>query len=51
MLVVHGMLDFRVPLEQGPAACTMLQRRGIASQFLCSPDENHWVLRLQNSNQ
>jgi dipeptidyl aminopeptidase/acylaminoacyl peptidase len=51
MLVVQGGLDFRVPPEQGIAAFTALQRRGIPSQFLYFPDENHWVLKPQNSVQ
>jgi dipeptidyl aminopeptidase/acylaminoacyl peptidase len=51
MLVIHGMLDFRVPFEQGVAAFTALQRRGIESQFLWFPDENHWILKPQNSVQ
>ena len=28
---------------------TALQRRGIPSRFLYFPDENHWVLKPQNS--
>jgi dipeptidyl aminopeptidase/acylaminoacyl peptidase len=51
MLVIHGGLDFRVPLEQGIGAFTALQRRGIASQFLYFPDENHWVLKPQDTVQ
>ncbi len=51
MLVIHGQLDFRIPVEQGLAAFTALQRRGIDSQFLYFPDENHWVLKPQNSVQ
>ncbi len=51
MLVVHGQLDFRIPVEQGLGAFTALQRRGIPSQFLYFPDENHWVLKPQNSIQ
>lgn len=51
MLVIHGALDFRVPLEQGLAAFTALQRKGIPSRFLYFPDENHWVLKPQNSIQ
>jgi dipeptidyl aminopeptidase/acylaminoacyl peptidase len=51
MLVIHGADDFRVPLEQGLAAFNALQRKGIASQFLYFPDENHWVLRPANSVQ
>ncbi|MCY7355369.1 MAG: S9 family peptidase [Lysobacter sp.] len=49
MLVVHGQQDFRIPVEQGIAAFTALQRRGIESKFLYFPDENHWVLKPQNS--
>ena len=51
MLVVQGEKDFRVPLEQGLATFTALQRRGIPSQLLVFPDENHWVLKPQNSVQ
>jgi dipeptidyl aminopeptidase/acylaminoacyl peptidase len=51
MLVVHGQLDYRIPVEQGIATFTALQRRGIESQFLYFPDENHWVLKPQNSVQ
>jgi dipeptidyl aminopeptidase/acylaminoacyl peptidase len=51
ILVIHGMLDFRVPFEQGIAAFTAAQRRGIDSQFLWYPDENHWILKPQNSVQ
>ncbi len=48
MLVVQGGQDFRVPLEQGIGAFTALQRKGIPSQFLYFPDENHWVLSPAN---
>ncbi len=51
MLIIHGALDHRVPLEQGLAAYTALQRQGVPSQFLYYPDENHWVLKPQNSIQ
>ena len=51
MLVVHGELDHRIPVTQGLAAFTALQRRGIPSEFLYFPDENHWVLRPSNSVQ
>ncbi|NCF61192.1 MAG: prolyl oligopeptidase family serine peptidase [Gammaproteobacteria bacterium] len=49
MLVIHGELDYRVPVTQGIAAFTALQRRGIESRFLYFPDENHWVLKPHNS--
>jgi dipeptidyl aminopeptidase/acylaminoacyl peptidase len=48
-LVVHGGLDYRVPDNQGIATFTALQRRGIPSEFLYFPDENHWVLKPANS--
>jgi dipeptidyl aminopeptidase/acylaminoacyl peptidase len=49
MLVVHGDLDFRVPLEQGISTFTALQRKGVPSRFLRFPNENHWILRPANS--
>ncbi len=51
MLVIHGALDFRVPETQGFQAFTALQRQGIPSKLLYFPDENHWVLRPNNSIQ
>lgn len=49
MLVIHGELDYRVPVTQGIGAFTALQRQGIESRFLYFPDENHWVLKPHNS--
>jgi dipeptidyl aminopeptidase/acylaminoacyl peptidase len=49
ILVIHGQQDFRIPAEQGIAAFTAAQRLGIESKFLYFPDENHWVLKPQNS--
>ncbi|WP_369930557.1 prolyl oligopeptidase family serine peptidase [Xanthomonas sp. NCPPB 2632] len=51
MLVIHGGKDFRIPETQGMGAFTALQRRGIPSKLLHFPDENHWVLKPQNSVQ
>ncbi|HTJ62931.1 MAG TPA: S9 family peptidase [Alphaproteobacteria bacterium] len=50
-LVIHGGRDFRIPDEQGIAAFTALQRKGVPSEFLYFPQENHWVLKPQNSVQ
>jgi dipeptidyl aminopeptidase/acylaminoacyl peptidase len=50
-LVVHGGKDFRVVETGGFATFTALQRKGIPSKFLYFPDENHWVLKPQNSIQ
>jgi acylaminoacyl-peptidase len=49
MLVVHGDKDFRVPLTQGIGSFTACQAKGIESRYLRFPDENHWVLKPQNS--
>jgi acylaminoacyl-peptidase len=49
MLIIHSARDYRIPLEQGLAAFTALQRKNVPSEFLTFPDENHWVLKPQNS--
>jgi dipeptidyl aminopeptidase/acylaminoacyl peptidase len=49
MLVIHSGDDFRIPITQGLGAFTALQRQGIPSEFLTFPDENHWILKPQNS--
>lgn len=49
MLIIHGQLDYRIPVEQGIGMFTALQRRGIDSQLLYFPDENHWILKPHNS--
>jgi dipeptidyl aminopeptidase/acylaminoacyl peptidase len=48
-LVIHGGLDYRVVDTQGMSTFTALQRKGIQSRFLYFPDENHWVVKPQNS--
>jgi acylaminoacyl-peptidase len=50
-LIIHGGKDYRIPDVQGISAFTALQRKGVDSQFLYFPDENHWVLKPQNSVQ
>jgi dipeptidyl aminopeptidase/acylaminoacyl peptidase len=50
-LVIHGALDFRVVATQGLATFNALQRLGVPSRLLYFPDENHWVLKPQNSIQ
>ena len=51
MLVITGEKDFRIPYTQGIASFTALQRRDIPSKLLVFPDENHWVLKPNNSIQ
>ncbi|KAF2799106.1 dipeptidyl-peptidase-like protein V precursor [Melanomma pulvis-pyrius CBS 109.77] len=48
-LVIHSELDYRLTSSEGLAAFHTLQARGVESQFLTFPDENHWVLQPENS--
>ena len=48
-LVIHNELDYRLPISEGLAAFNVLQERGVESRFLTFPDENHWVLKEENS--
>lgn len=49
MLVIHGELDYRVPLSEAMQLFTALQRQGVPSKFLYFPDEAHQVLKPANS--
>ncbi|KAL8745634.1 MAG: hypothetical protein Q9190_002238 [Brigantiaea leucoxantha] len=49
MLVIHNELDYRLPISEGLAMFNVLQERGIDSRFLTFSDENHWVLKPENS--
>ena len=48
-LVIHGGLDYRIPITQGLATFTALQRRGIPSELLVFQQEDHWVLKPADS--
>lgn len=48
-LVIHGELDYRVPIGEGLQLYTALQRKGVPSKLLYYPDEGHWILKPQNS--
>ncbi|KAJ3037997.1 hypothetical protein HK097_003313 [Rhizophlyctis rosea] len=48
-LVIHGEKDYRLPVTEGLATFTALQRKGVPSRMLYFPDENHWVLKPANS--
>jgi dipeptidyl aminopeptidase/acylaminoacyl peptidase len=49
MLVIHGERDFRVPVSEALKLWTDLHRHGVPARFLYFPDENHWILKPQNS--
>lgn len=48
-LVIHSELDYRLAISEGLAAFNVLQERGVPSRFLSFPDENHWVVKEENS--
>jgi dipeptidyl aminopeptidase/acylaminoacyl peptidase len=48
-LVIHGDLDYRVPVGQGLQLFTALQMKKAPSKLLLFPDEGHWILKPQNS--
>ncbi len=48
-LVIHGELDYRVPVGQGMQLFTSLQMQKVPSKLLLFPDEGHWVLKPMNS--
>ncbi|MGB5209327.1 MAG: S9 family peptidase [Gammaproteobacteria bacterium] len=48
-LVIHGEQDYRVPLNHGIELYQTLQNKGVRSRLVYFPDENHWVLKRDNS--
>lgn len=48
-LVIHGQLDQRVPVNNGMELFHILQNRGVPSRLVYYPNENHWILKRQNS--
>lgn len=48
-LVLHGELDYRVPVGQGMQLFTALQMNQVPSKMVLFPDEGHWILKPQNS--
>lgn len=48
-LIVHGQQDLRVPVGQAFELFRTLQSKGIESRLIYYPDENHWVLKPNNS--
>lgn len=49
ILMIHGELDFRILASQAMAAFNAAQLRGVPSEMLIYPDENHWILQPQNA--
>ena len=49
LMVIHGGMDYRVPVDEGMAAYNAAQMMGGPSRLLIFPDENHWILKPQNA--
>jgi len=49
LLCMHGMMDFRIPYEQGMAAFNAAQMMGVPSKLVIFPEECHWILQPQNA--
>jgi len=48
-LVIHGELDYRVPATQALQYYNTLRTRDVPARLVYFPDENHWILKPQNS--
>ncbi len=48
-LIIHGQLDYRVPVGQAFELFRTLQSRDVESKLIYYPDENHWILKPNNS--
>lgn len=48
-LILHGELDYRVPVGQGMQLFTALQEQKVPSKLVLFPDEGHWIMKPQNS--
>jgi dipeptidyl aminopeptidase/acylaminoacyl peptidase len=49
ILVTCGERDYRVPCNNAIEFFMVLQRRQVPSRLVIFPDENHWVLKGENS--
>ena len=48
ILCIQGEKDYRIVTSQAMSAYNAALYRGIPTEFLVFPDENHWVLKPQN---
>ena len=49
MLVTVGERDYRVPMNNAIELWSALQRMRVPGRLIVFPDENHWVLKGENS--
>ena len=48
-LVIHGEQDYRVPATQALQYYNSLKAKDVPTRLVWFPDENHWILKPQNS--
>ena len=46
-LILHGELDYRVPVTQGINLHGVLTGKGVESRIVIFPHENHWIMKPQ----
>ena len=49
VLITHGERDYRVPVNHALENWSVLQRLQVPSRLVIFPDENHWILKAENS--
>jgi dipeptidyl aminopeptidase/acylaminoacyl peptidase len=49
ILLTFGERDYRVPYNNGFEFFTVLQRQGVESRLVVFPEENHWILKGEDS--
>jgi len=49
MLVSVGENDFRVPINNSLESWSTLQKMKVPSKLIVFPEENHWILKAENS--
>ena len=49
ILIIHGEKDYRILASQGMMAFNAAKIKGIPTEMLIFPDENHWITQPQNS--
>lgn len=47
-LILHGEKDYRCPVSESLMLFEALQARGVPSELMIFPDENHWILKPRN---
>jgi dipeptidyl aminopeptidase/acylaminoacyl peptidase len=48
-IILHGERDYRVPVTHGLEYYMTLKLKGVPTRLVYFPDENHWILKPQNS--